>query len=141
MIRAVIDTNVVLSAILWGGKPAQILYKANEGQIQLISSNELLAELLDVFARPKFLSRLQLIGNTPEGLVAGYQTLIELVEAATIPSRIAEDPDDDAVLACAVSGKANYIVSGDDDLLRVVMYEQIPIVTVSQFLDHLNTAK
>jgi putative PIN family toxin of toxin-antitoxin system len=97
----------------------------------------LLAELEEVLQRPKFAQRLTLTGVTAHTLVFGYAALARLVEPAEIAPAIVSDPDDDAVLACAVAARAEIIVSGDSHLLDLKEYEGVPIVTAAQLLTRI----
>jgi putative PIN family toxin of toxin-antitoxin system len=133
--RVVFDTNITISGLMWSGAPAQAMTAAMAGQFTLVSSEPLAAELRDVLSRPKFASRLETIGRTVEAFLANYQALVEMVEAAAIEPVIRDDPDDDAVLACAVGGGADYIVSGDRHLLDLGSYAGIQILDVSRFLE------
>ncbi|MEP7292393.1 MAG: PIN domain-containing protein, partial [Chloroflexota bacterium] len=72
-----------------------------------------------------------------EDFLANYRALVELVDPAAIQPVIIADPTDDAILACAVSGKADYIVSGDKHLLNLGSYASIPIVTINLFFEKL----
>jgi uncharacterized protein len=136
-VRVVLDTNVTLSGLLWNGTPRRVLEAARNGQIEIFCSAELVEELEDVLHRPKLASRLARIGSTPEELLAGYLALVIVIRAAPLPVPISVDPDDDAVLACALAARAEAVVSGDDDLLRLGVVEQIPIITAAEFLDRL----
>ncbi|MBC7811370.1 MAG: putative toxin-antitoxin system toxin component, PIN family [Burkholderiales bacterium] len=132
----ILDTNVVVSGLMWAGPPSKILEAARDEQIQLIATDVLIAELLDVLSRSKFERRLNAMGKTVEAFMTNYRALVKLVEPAAIQP-VSRDPDDDDILACAVAGKADYIVTGDDDLLILEQYQGIQIVEVSQFLVHL----
>jgi len=107
-VRAVADTNTVVSGLLWQGAPRQVLDAARAGKVDLCTSAALLAELEDVLRRDKFAERLQRASVTAHGLTIGYAGL---VEPAAITPVILEDPDDDAVLACAIAAQAEIIVS------------------------------
>jgi len=135
--RAVADTNVVLSALLWGGLPRQILDAARQQRLHLFSSPQLIAELQDVLDRPKFGDVLKRTGINPKDLVLGYAALISLIRPAEIPRVIADDADDDAVIACAVASNCSLIISGDSHLLKLSKYRSIEIVTASQCLARL----
>ena len=76
MIRAVFDTNIVVSGILWAGAPAQALDAAIDGQFLLLSSEALLAELLRVLSRPKFHSRFEQLGKSAEAVILNYRALV-----------------------------------------------------------------
>ncbi len=62
----------------------------------------------------------------------------EVVSVPNVPSVVADDPDDDEVIACAVAAKANYIISGDRHLLKIGNYDDIFIVNANQFIDLFN---
>lgn len=135
--RVVADTNTLVSGLLWQGNPRQILDAARAGRLQMYTTAALLAELEEVLQRPKFAQRLSLIGVTSTTLVLGYAALVRLIEPAKIAPVILADPDDDAVLACAVAARAEVIVSGDSHLLDMKEYEGIPIVTATQLLTQI----
>ena len=133
-VRVVADTNTVVSGLLWHGPPRQVLDAARAGTLQLYTTAVLLAELDEVLQRPKFAQRLTLAGVTTHALVLGYAALARLIEPAVIVPVVEEDPDDDAVLACAVAAQAEAIVSGDSHLLDLKEYEKIPVVTAAQLV-------
>jgi hypothetical protein len=113
-VRIVLDTNVVISALLWRGPPHELLSTLHaHPTAQLYSSPLLLAELADV--------------------LADYLEAIELVEPIASP-RVARDPDDDQVLATALSARADCIVSGNADLLTLGSFENIRILSARQAL-------
>ena len=132
--KVVADTNVVVSGLLWHGPSRQVLDAARTGVIQLFTTAVLLVELQDVLRRPKFAERLTRAGVTADQLVSGYGALAELVQPVPVPTVIAADPDDDAVLACALAVAADAIVSGDHHLLELAKYRKIPIRTPAQFV-------
>ena len=126
--RAVADTNIVVSGLLWQGPSRRILERARAGEIELFTSSSLLAELQDVLSRRKFARRLELARVEPRRLLMGYAALARIVLPAEIPPTIADDPDDDEVLACAVAARAEIIVSGDSHLLALVEFRGIRIL-------------
>lgn len=135
--RAVADSNVVVSGLLWRGPSRALLDLAREGRIELFTSLELLGELLDVLGRPKFQPRLQLAAVAPIDLVVGYASLATRIHTREREPVIAEDPDDDAVLACALAAEADVIISGDRHLLALEVYRGITILTPRRALDSL----
>ncbi|GAB4451628.1 MAG: putative toxin-antitoxin system toxin component, PIN family [Anaerolineae bacterium] len=135
--RAVFDTNIVVSALLWAGAPFRALDAAIEGKIDLIASETLLTELRSVLARPKFSPRMAAINQTVDELLGDYRALVEVVEPARTEPVVLDDPTDDAVLACAVGGEADCIVSGDDHLIALGAYAGIPIWDVHRFLEEV----
>ncbi|MBZ0293624.1 MAG: putative toxin-antitoxin system toxin component, PIN family [Anaerolineae bacterium] len=139
MIRAVIDTNIIVSAFFWGGLPRAALNAARAKRFQMITSEHLIDELKDVISRPKFASRLMLIGETVDSLLeSDYRSLVEVVEPAKIEPVITSDIDDDALIACAIGGAADYIISGDHHLLELKQYLSIKMWTVNQFLEEIS---
>jgi putative PIN family toxin of toxin-antitoxin system len=133
-VRVVLDTNVVLSALLWRGAPHQLLVAiADRPNIQLYSSATLLGELADVLSRPAIAHRLELIGRTSRDLLADYAEAIELVEPANVPRVVQGDVDDDHVIATAVEARADIIVSGDRrHLLPLGSHDGIAIIDVAE---------
>lgn len=129
--RRVLDTHIALSGLLWGGPPGRLIDAALADRIRLVSSVPLISELLGVLGRKKFQTQLVNRGLTVREVVDGYTALVEVVRPAAIPSTITRDPDDDHVLATALSGKADMIVSGDADLLDLGRSRGIQIVTAS----------
>lgn len=135
--RVVLDTNAVVSALLWGGIPDQLLAAATEGRIELYTSEPILMALAEVPPRPKFSQRIRKGGRTVSQLLEQYRGLAELIVPATIRPGTLADPDDDHVLACALAVQADLIVSGDAGLLNLKAYQGIPIVTAAEALTQL----
>lgn len=137
--RAVADTNVVISGLLWHGLSRRVLDAAREGKIELFTSVELLTELDDVLNREKFLDRLKRASVQTSDLVNGYAALATVVHPAKIDPVVLRDPDDDVVISCAVAAQANLIVSGDGDLLDLKQYKAIEILKASEILVRLHS--
>ena len=132
--RVVLDTNTVVSALLWGGTPYALIAAATEERIELYSSEVLIEELADVLGRTKFVPRLQQAQRTVAQLIEQYRGLVELVQPASVTPTVTSDSDDDQVLAAALAAQAALIVSGDDDLRRLGTYQGIPIVSAAECL-------
>ena len=130
--RLVLDTNVVTSGLLWNGAPAQLIDAARVDDIELFSSRILLAELTRILRRAKFSKAIAASELSLDELVLGYAELVTLVTPAEIPLTILRDPDDDHVLSCALAARAEWIVSGDHDLLDFKTFRGISIVTAAQ---------
>lgn len=140
--RIVLDTNVVMSALLWRGPPYRLLEAIRQNaRLQLYSSPVLLEELTDVLTRPAATKQLAVIGRTAREVIADYLEAVELVEPTEIPSVITRDPDDDHVLACAITARAEIIVSGDLDLLDLNTYRGIPIVKAAEAMQRIQMQK
>lgn len=132
--RAVIDTNVLLSGLIWRGTPHLLLERIRAGALSLVSSPALLAELAGIVIRPKFRTTLVRSDTDPERMLAELRFLAEIVEPPPLPAPVSRDPDDDAVLALAVAAQPDLIVSGDADLLVLGTHAGIPIVTPAEAL-------
>jgi len=133
-VRLLLDTNVVVSALLWRGTPYSLLAAIRErGDVQLVASMALLDELADVLARPFAAQRLAMIGRTVRDVVADYVALVELVEPANVPRVVLGDVDDDQVIAAAVAARVDLIVSGDRrHLLPIGSHDGIAIVDAGE---------
>lgn len=131
--RVVLDTNVVMSALLWRGTPHQLLEAIHQRpSVQLCSSAALLEELADVLTRPSVTKHLAIISKTAHEVLADYVDAVELVEPLSVPRVVPDDPDDDQVIAAALAAHADLIVSGDSDLLSIGNHQGMPIVTAAQ---------
>ena len=102
--------------------------------IVVFTSPILLAELADIFTRKKLASAVKASGLSPDQLMQRYRRLAMVVHPEPIPPTVVRDPDDDHVLACAITAKADLIVSGDSDLLELKEYQGIRIVTPARAL-------
>ncbi len=128
--RLVLDTNLIVSALLWGGVPRQLLELGRNGQVTFFTSSVLLDELLSVLEREKFSSMLASQSVTPRFLMQHYGMLTKLVSPVPI-ERTVRDIDDDAVLATALAAKADIIATGDNDLLVLHPWQGIQILSAT----------
>lgn len=120
--------------MLRDGKPSQLLSAAREQRIELFTSAALLAELLDVLPRQQFNLKIQAADLSIPQLVHRYASLTAQVIPAEFHPHIPEDPDDDAVLACALAAQVDLIVSGDAHVLNLKHYHRIQIVNAAEAL-------
>jgi putative PIN family toxin of toxin-antitoxin system len=133
VLRVVLDTNVLISAILFGGKPRQILEKAIRGEIRLCLSEPILQELSGVLRRAKF-------DYSPEMIQFILTELTGIADFLNPPETInvvLEDPEDNRILECAVEAKANYIITGDFHLPKLSRYLNIEVLNMAAFLERL----
>lgn len=137
--QAVFDTNVLVSALFWRGSPHALLEEVRNGCIALITNPTLLAELTDVIGRAKFEAILKRTHTSREQALAQVRQLAEVIDPPPLKRRVWRDPDDDAVLALALASTADWIVSGDDDLLVLQTFEGIAIITPIQALLRIGT--
>ena len=131
--RIVVDTNVLASAVFFGGKPYQLLHYIMEGRVDVVASKEIVDEYEEIVSRlqqkyPAISTRIPL------------QDILAQFEIIRVSSdiHVSRDPDDDKFISCAVDGKCIYIVSGDSDLLTIGNYGDIEILTVVDFLSRLD---
>jgi putative PIN family toxin of toxin-antitoxin system len=127
----VIDTNVVISALLFGGEPGELIPLWKNGRIAALASKEMVDEYLRVLAYPKF----ELGAEEINFLL--YQEIVpyfEIVTAKPGSVIIEEDPSDDKFIRCAQAGRAKTIISGDRHLLRLKALGGIRILTPARFL-------
>lgn len=133
-VRAVIDTNVLLSGLLWHGTPHRLVERIRTGALTLVSSPALLAELAEVIGCAKFQVILARSDTNAEQMLAQVRQLAEIVDPPPLPTPVNRDPDDDVVVALAVAAQADLIVSGDDDLLVLGAYAGIRILSPADAL-------
>ena len=138
--RLVLDTNIAVSAVLWGGNPQQILDLADDQRVKLFTSRPLMAELVGVLGRPKFRPKFLQHRKTPLQLAARYALATEFVTLRSLPRTVPSDPDDDAVIATGIAADADLIVTGDGDLLALHPYRGIQILNAADAVRHLRKA-
>jgi len=130
MTRIVLDTNVIVSALVFGGVPRIVLELADARRCHLFYSEPIQTEVRRVLAE-KF--------DWPSNMLDQVLPVIwgmgeQVIPRATV-SAVADDPDDNRILECAIAAKADVIISGDHHLLALRNFESIPIVTPRQFLN------
>ena len=130
----VLDTNVWVSAIIWGGSPASIVKAAEEERILITVSEEIIGEISRTLAHHRLREIYEEAGVSRGELVEAVLRIAKVVEVETRLNVIREDPSDNKFLECAVDGDADYVVSGDEHLLRIGRYQKIRILSVRQFL-------
>lgn len=142
MLRAVLDANVYVSALLQpNGPPGQIVERfLAEGAFEMILSPAIVEEVLHALAYPKV--RKAIRGTIqPEPWFEDLAVLADLVEGDTAVSGVCTDRDDDKYLAAAVEGRADFVVTGDHSFLAIETYENIRIVTPRAFLEVLRSQR
>lgn len=133
-LRVVLDTNLYLSALLFPQAPTAAVWRlALEGRYTVVLSPFIVRELMRTL-RDKF----GYAAAVREAIKHRLLRLAEVVQPAEVPTAIPDDPDDNHILACAIAGRANLIVTGDRDLLRLKHHAGIPIVRAIDFLRTLN---
>lgn len=140
--RVVIDTNLFVSGtLLKRGAPYRLLEAFRAQQFTLVISEELRAEIAEVLQRPKLAARYQVTEGDVAALLFAIDTGAAFTPLTTPPPGRVRDPKDEAVLLAALSGAADYLVTGDEDLLVLRSDPQLGtlrIVTVTEFLEVLH---
>jgi hypothetical protein len=133
--RVVLDTNTLISALLFSGTASRLVPLWQSGEITLLLSKAILQEYLQVLTYPKFRISDQEVRGLIEEEVLPFVETIEVRKRLTVVRR---DPDDNKFLECAVTGGAQYLVTGDRDLLELGSYRGITILSVADFLNQLS---
>jgi putative PIN family toxin of toxin-antitoxin system len=135
-ITVVFDTNILFSATGWQGNPFQCVERARAGEIQAVTCPELVEELAE-----KLELRLHFSAEQIAETLADYLGFLRVVQITKLLNAVPRDPEDNMVLECAIEGQAQYLVSGDNDLLVLKEFRGIQIVRASDFLKALADAK
>ena len=135
MLKAVFDTNVLISGILWKGIPFQLLTWAEASQLQIYTSFEILEEVYRVLHYPKFQGYIDNQQAALRTLFAKISSLCTMIEVDRIVKGICSDADDEKFLSCALTANVNVLVSGDKHLLDLKNYRSIRILTAREFSD------
>jgi putative PIN family toxin of toxin-antitoxin system len=129
----VVDTNIFISAFLKGGEPEELIRKWEQGRVVILMSRDIVEEILEVLLRPKI--------GAPFSYVERLGKVIYRKAVIAKPRQqlqaVIGDPKDNKFLECAVEGKADYIISGDQHLLSLREYQGIEIVKTKEFLEKL----
>ncbi len=137
--KVVLDTNVLVSALIKSGKPRELIFELARKKIQVVTSRDILEEFLEITDDPMIRRYVN-----EDDTIAFLRIVGSIATIVKIRSRfkvIEEDPDDDVVLRAAHDGRADYIVSGDKHLLSLKGFRGIKTVTVGQMLEVLGTGK
>lgn len=130
MLRVTADTNIYISALQFGGQPLRLLELAREEKFVLTTSAAILQEIAEVL-RAKF----QRSERDVEQAMQHLSHIAETVIPSETVNALTDDPDDNAIIECALAAEANVIVSGDRHLLRLGQFGGIQIMKVADFLE------
>lgn len=130
--RIVIDTNVIASAVFFGGRPAELVRLVLNKEQSAVATQEILEEYQETidYLTEKYPERKRRFS------ALGLFATMEIIEAKS-EINVCRDPDDNKFLSCAIDGKCCYVVSGDKDLLSLQECQGVQIVTVAQFLENV----
>ncbi|HUS88390.1 MAG TPA: putative toxin-antitoxin system toxin component, PIN family [Desulfosporosinus sp.] len=128
--RVVLDTNVLISAIVFGGNPRKLLEAILRGEPKLFLCDYILNELIGVLLRPKF--------DFPPDVIRSIISELNAISYVVTPTvrirKIKEDPADNKILECALEANADYIISGDSHLLNQKVYRNVKVITPAEYL-------
>ena len=133
-LKAVLDTNVWVSAMIWGGLPAEVISAAENKRICIITLEAIIEEINQTLAYPRLRRVCEDAGVNRQELIEAVLRIGRLVEVKMKGNVVHEDPADNKFLECAFDGKADFLVTGDEHLLRIGHYKATRIVSVRQFL-------
>lgn len=137
--KIVLDTNVLVSALIKSGKPRELIFEIVRKKVQMVTSEKILEEFIEVTEDPDIRRYV-----SDGGVIEFLRVIGNLANVIRVRSKfkvVKEDPDDDVVLRTAHDGRAEYIVSGDKHLLSLKNFKGAKIVTVSQMLNILGKVK
>ena len=129
MLRVIVDTNVYISAIFWGGKPRHVIDLGRDGKIQIFTSEDIEQEILD-----KLMTKFGLNSDDADMVMADFSTFTKPVRISRRIHVVKDDSDDDKFIECAVECGAEFIISGDKHLLKMKKYKGIDIMNAATFL-------
>jgi putative PIN family toxin of toxin-antitoxin system len=136
-IKVVLDTNVIISAILFGGLPRKVFELVIKGELEVYISAPILDEIKDVLIRPKFGFSTEQAGKIADEIYS----ISRFVSPQKHITVVKDDPDDNMILECAVKAHASYIITGDSHLLDIMAFKEISIISPAEFLEAFSIKK
>ena len=131
MLRILLDTNVYISAILFKGKPRQILQELVDERVTAFTSNEILKELEETLSKPKF----KLTNDFVQIVLTEIRDITKLISTSPLKNYLdLRDRNDYHILEAAFSAKIDYLITGDKDLLSLKKISEFKIVSPEEFL-------
>ncbi|MDR2971491.1 MAG: putative toxin-antitoxin system toxin component, PIN family [Bacteroidales bacterium] len=134
--KTVVDINILISASIWRGKPEAVILRAAEGLDTLFVTDDIIAEIENTIQKPKFENRQEQI-NAIMSIVEKYGKKITVHPEHKITD-VCRDPKDNIYLECAIAAQADYIITGDKDLLVLKEYQGVKIVNANEYLEMIN---
>jgi putative PIN family toxin of toxin-antitoxin system len=126
----VLDSNIYISGIIFGGNPRKIIDLVIEGKIKLCISSDILIEIKEVLERDKF----GFSSDITQQIILEIESLSEFITPTKKHSAVKRDAGDNIIIDCAVEADADYIITGDDDLLSLKKYKRIKIINAGDFI-------
>ena len=134
--RVVNDTNIIISSIFWSGSPYKIIRQALEENYRIIISPTILKEVRKVLKDPR--EKFVLTEKEVDDIVESIMLYAEVIEPTISVDVVKQDPNDNHIIACAITAKAAFIITRDNDLLVLKEYEGIMIITPEEFMSEIN---
>jgi len=134
MIRVTVDTNILISASFWYGASERIINKAENKEIVLVLSEQILEEYHKVLDYEEIKEKIKDKDLEMKQALLRIGIISEIVEVKSKIELIKEDPADNKIIECAVDGKVDYIITKDNHLLKYKEYKGIKIITPEEFL-------
>jgi len=131
MLKVVFDTNIYISAILYGGKPRYGMELARKELFRLFVSPEILEELEEELTEPPF----NISKRDIKKILSGIKKYVKIIKPTTRVN-ICRDVKDNMLLNCAIDSMSRYLVTGDKDLLVIEKIKNIDIVSISNFMEN-----
>lgn len=128
--RVVLDTNIIISALMFGGKPEQVYQKILNGECDAYISREIFEEIAGVLSRKKFGFTEAFLQLLEEEMKSYFHWVAPITKIKTV----CRDEEDHKIIECALAGKAHFIITGDQDLLTLHPYKNIQILNPEDYL-------
>ena len=135
--KVTLDTNILISSTFWEGASDKILQKAEKRALEIVLSKEILQEFTNVLQYKEIQDKIKNKNLEMRRTVEKVMEIATIIEPKQRFKVIKEDPDDNKILECAKEGKADFIITKDNHLLKLKQFERIKIVTPEEFLNHL----
>ena len=140
-VKLVLDTNVIVSGFLWKGVEFDLLRSVEEVSVLMFLTSDMVKELDRVLRYPRLEKVLKKAGLTSEVLLEKVVSLAHLVVGSGEHVTVCRDVDDNKILECALLAGAEYVVTGDDDLLVLKKFRTVCIVTTKELLRVLDDSE
>jgi len=131
------DTNILISATFWNGDSNSIIEKAEKKEIELILSKEIIEEFAKVLDYDEIQDKIKNKNLEMKRTIEKIASIATIIEPTEKISLIKEDPDDNKILECAKAGKADFIITKDNHLLKLKEFDGIRIISPEEFMNRL----
>ena len=130
--KIVLDTNIFISSFFWGGNPRKIVQRIIDGKDELFICKEILQEIASVMARPKF----NVSNESVMRFIHSIEDIANHIVLSGIVQQVCRDSEDDKILECALLANADYIITGDTDLLIFEEFRGVKIITANEYVNN-----